>query len=88
MVVRCRRRSYLGAVVAAARVRGLQGQNLAIRKVFWLASSTTLAYGAAEGGRDYNTVDISEQTLREVYLPPFHAGVKAGAGTVMSAFQI
>ena len=78
---------YLGAVVAAARVRGLQGQNLADPQSLLACLKHYVAYGAAEGGRDYNTVDISEQTLREVYLPPFHAGVKAGAGTVMSAFQ-
>ncbi len=46
-----------------------------------------MAYGAAQGGRDYNTVDISERTLREVYLPPFKAAVDAGAGTLMSAFN-
>jgi len=46
-----------------------------------------VAYGAVEGGRDYNTVDISEQLLREVYLPPFHAAVDAGVGTLMSAFN-
>jgi beta-glucosidase len=46
-----------------------------------------VAYGAVEGGRDYNTVDISEQLLREVYLPPFHAAVDAGVGTIMSAFN-
>jgi beta-glucosidase len=45
------------------------------------------AYGGAEGGRDYNTVDISERTLREVYLPPFEAAVKAGVGTVMCSFN-
>ena len=46
-----------------------------------------VAYGGAEGGRDYNTVDISERTLRDVYLPPFKAAVDAGAGTIMSAFN-
>jgi beta-glucosidase len=46
-----------------------------------------VAYGAVEGGRDYNTVDISEQALREVYLPPFQAGLRAGSATVMAAFQ-
>ena len=45
------------------------------------------AYGAAEGGRDYNTVDVSERTLREVYLPPFRAAFDAGAVTTMSAFN-
>jgi beta-glucosidase len=46
-----------------------------------------VAYGAAEGGRDYNTTDMSEQRLREVYLPPFHAAVDAGVATLMSAFN-
>src|SRR5213078_1762640 len=45
------------------------------------------AYGAAEGGRDYNTTDMSEQTLREIYFPPFKAAVDAGVGTFMSAFN-
>src|ERR1041385_7870364 len=45
------------------------------------------AYGAAEGGRDYNVADISERTLREIYLPPFHAAVEAGAGSLMSSFN-
>ncbi len=87
---------YLGSVMAAARVRGFQGENFdqpKNREAF--DSATTIlacakhfaAYGAAEGGRDYNTVDISERTLREVYLPPFHAAVKAGAGTLMSSFN-
>ena len=51
------------------------------------APSTSSAYGAAEGGRDYNTVDVSERTLRDVYLPPFKAALDAGAGTIMSAFN-
>jgi beta-glucosidase len=46
-----------------------------------------VAYGAVEGGRDYNTVDISEQLLREVYLPPFRGAIDAGVGTVMSSFN-
>src|SRR5207237_1083586 len=46
-----------------------------------------VAYGAAEAGREYNTVDISERTLRQVYLPPFKAAVDAGSGTLMSAFD-
>src|SRR5205085_3624280 len=45
------------------------------------------AYGGAEGGRDYNTVDLSERTLREVYLPPYHAAIDAGAGSVMTSFN-
>src|SRR5205823_8989298 len=46
-----------------------------------------VAYGAAEGGRDYNTTDVSERTLRSVYFPPFKAAVDEGVGTVMSAFN-
>ena len=45
------------------------------------------AYGAAEGGRDYNTVDISFRTLNDIYLPPFHAAVEAGVGTFMNSFN-
>ena len=54
---------------------------------FSLACKHFVGYGAAEGGRDYNTTEISEQTLREIYLPPFHAAVDAGVGTLMSAFN-
>jgi beta-glucosidase len=71
---------YLGSLLAAARVRGFQESILATAKHF-------AAYGAAEGGRDYNTADVSERTLREVYLPPFKAAVDAGAATLMSAFN-
>ncbi len=78
---------YLGSVIAAARVRGLQGTNPADPYSLLACLKHYVAYGAAEGGRDYNTADISEQTLREVYLPPFHAGVEAGAATVMAAFE-
>src|SRR6185369_2752369 len=46
-----------------------------------------VGYGAAEAGRDYNTTEISEHTLREIYLPPFHAAVNAGSATIMSAFN-
>ena len=78
---------YLGSVVAAAKIRGLQGKSMADPKSVVACAKHYVAYGATEGGRDYNTVDISEQLLREVYLPPFHAAVEAGAGTLMSAFQ-
>ncbi|HET9709734.1 MAG TPA: beta-glucosidase BglX [Gemmatimonadales bacterium] len=71
---------YLGSVLAAARVRGFQQYILATVKHF-------AAYGGAEAGREYNTVDMSERTLREVYLPPYKAAVDAGAGSVMSAFN-
>jgi beta-glucosidase len=78
---------YLGSMVAVARVKGFQGENMADADSVVASAKHFVAYGAVEGGRDYNTVDISEQLLREVYLPPFHAAVNAGVGTIMSAFQ-
>ena len=78
---------YLGSMIAAARVRGFQGKDMADPDSVVACVKHYVGYGAAEGGRDYNTVDISEQLLREVYLPPFHSAVNAGAGTLMSAFQ-
>jgi beta-glucosidase len=78
---------YLGSVVAAARVRGFQGNNIANLQSVVACAKHYVAYGAVEGGRDYNTVDISEELLRELYLPPFHAAVNAGVGTLMSAFN-
>ena len=81
----------LGSAFASARVRGFQGAGETgdtIRPGSVLATAKHFAaYGAAEGGRDYNTADISERTLREVYLPPFHAAVAAGAGSIMSSFN-
>jgi beta-glucosidase len=78
---------YLGSMVAAARVKGFQGNNIADPESVVACAKHYVAYGAVEGGRDYNTVDISEELLREVYLPPFHAAVDAGVGTLMSAFN-
>ena len=78
---------YLGSMIAAAKVRGFQGKSMADPDSAVASVKHYVAYGAVEGGRDYNTVDISEQLLREVYLPPFHAAVEAGTGTLMSAFQ-
>jgi beta-glucosidase len=78
---------YLGSMIAAAKVRGFQGKSIADPESVVACAKHYVAYGAVEGGRDYNTVDISEQLLREVYLPPFHAAVDAGVGTIMSAFQ-
>ncbi len=77
----------LGAVLAQARVRGFQAGELSGRRRVVACPKHFVAYGAAEAGRDYNTVDLSERTLREVYLPPFKAAFDAGAGTVMSAFN-
>ncbi len=78
---------YLGSVIAAARVRGFQGADLASPASLMACAKHFAAYGGAEGGRDYNTVDISERTLREIYLPPFHAAVQAGVGTLMCSFN-
>jgi len=77
---------YLAGKMAAAAVRGLQGDLGAPDRMLACAKHLA-AYGAAEGGRDYNTVDISEQTLRDVYLAPFHSAVRAGVGAIMPAFN-
>lgn len=78
---------YLGGVVARAYVRGYQGARLDDPAAVLACAKHFVGYGAAEGGRDYNTTEISERTLRDVYLPPFHAAVDEGAGTIMSAFN-
>lgn len=78
---------YLGAAMAAAEVRGFQGEKLGAPGHVLACVKHYAAYGAGEGGRDYNTADMSEQTLRNIYLPPFHAAVAAGAGSVMTAFN-
>jgi beta-glucosidase len=78
---------YLGAAFAGARVRGFQGNDYGAPNKILACAKHWVAYGAAEGGRDYNTTDMSENTLREVYFPPFKAAVDAGVGTVMSAFN-
>ena len=78
---------YLGSAMAAARVRGFQGEDLSASNTMMATAKHFVAYGGAEGGRDYNTVDISERALREIYLPPFRAAVEAGAGSVMASFN-
>lgn len=78
---------YLGAAFARARVRGFQGTDYSVPNKLLACAKHWVAYGATEGGRDYNTTDMSEQTLREVYFPPFKAAVDAGVGSVMSAFN-
>jgi beta-glucosidase len=78
---------YFGARMAVAQVNGFQGGN-ALRPGAMMATAKHFgAYGAAVGGRDYNTADISERTLQEVYLPPFYAAARAGAGSFMAAFN-
>src|SRR4030095_16064432 len=78
---------YLGAVMARARVHGFQGDDYSAPNKVVACAKHWVAYGAAEGGRDYNTTDMSENRLREIYLPPFKAPVDAGVGTFMSAFN-
>ena len=78
---------YLGSAMAAARVGGFQGKDLRAPDAVLATVKHFAAYGGAEGGRDYNTVDLSERTLREVYLPPYHAAIDAGAGSVMTSFN-
>jgi beta-glucosidase len=77
----------LGSAMARAQVEGYQGESLADPDTIVACPKHYVAYGGAEGGRDYNTVEVSERTLRDVYLPPFKASVEAGAGTLMSAFN-
>ena len=77
----------LGEVFAAARVRGFQGNNFKSNEHMLACIKHFAAYGAAEAGLDYNTVDMSERTLREVYLPPYKAGFDAGALTAMASFN-
>lgn len=78
---------FLGSAFARAYVRGYQGARLDDPSSVLACAKHFVGYGAAEGGRDYNTTEISERTLRSVYLPPFHAAVEEGAGTLMSAFN-
>lgn len=78
---------YLGAAMAAARVRGFQGRDLRADDTLLATAKHFAAYGAAEGGRDYNIADVPERTLRDVYLPPFQAAIDAGAQSVMAAFN-
>ena len=78
---------YLGAVMAAARVRGFQGTSLRDPATIAATAKHFAAYGAAEGGRDYNIADVPERTLRDVYLPPFRGAVCAGVATVMASFN-
>jgi beta-glucosidase len=79
--------TYLGSAMARARVRGFQGPDYSAQDRVVACAKHFVAYGAAESGRDYNSTDMSEQRLREVYLPPFKAAVDAGVATLMSAFN-
>ena len=78
---------YLGAKIAAATVRGYQGDNLAANNTIAACVKHFAAYGAVQAGKDYNTVDMSELMFRNLYLPPYKAALDAGAVTVMSSFN-
>ena len=78
---------YLGKLFAAARVRGFQGSSLANEDSMLATPKHFAAYGAVTAGLDYNSVDISEQALREIHFPPFQAAFAAGALSTMSAFN-
>ncbi|MCB0896078.1 MAG: beta-glucosidase BglX [Nocardioides sp.] len=78
---------YLGSVMAAARVKGAQGKDYSAPDRVVTSVKHFVGYGEPEGGRDYNTTDMSEQRLRNLYLPPFKAAIDAGADTVMCSFN-
>ena len=78
---------YLGSKIAYARVKGFQGKNLGDTNAVMACAKHFAAYGAAIGGRDYNSVDMSDRLLWEVYLPPFKAALDAGAATFMNSFN-
>ena len=79
--------TYLGSQIARARVKGFQGKGLGNIDAVMACAKHFAAYGAAIGGRDYNSVDMSERTLWEFYLPPFKAAADAGAATFMNSFN-
>ncbi|NQT92304.1 MAG: glycoside hydrolase family 3 C-terminal domain-containing protein [Lentisphaerae bacterium] len=78
---------YLASVLAAAAVRGFQGDDPSDPDHMLACAKHFVAYGAVEGGRDYNTADISERTLHDIYLPPFLAAVRAGVAAIMTAYD-
>ncbi len=78
---------FLGAAMAAAQVRGFQGDKIGEAAHILACAKHFAGYGAADGGRDYDSSNISDEQLWNVYLPPFHAAVQAGAGSLMSAYE-
>jgi beta-glucosidase len=79
--------TYLGCVMARAYVKGYQGDDLSQPSAVAACVKHFAAYGAPNAGREYNTVDMSELTLRQIYLPPYQAAIDQGSATVMSAFN-
>lgn len=78
---------YLGSLIATARVKGFQGKGFGNTDALMACAKHFAAYGAAIGGRDYNSVDMSLNTLWNIYLPPFKAAAEAGAATFMNSFN-
>lgn len=78
---------YLGSAMAAAQVRGFQGEYIGSPDHILACMKHFAGYGAAQGGRDYDEVYIPDDLMYNVYLPPFHAAVKAGVGSAMSAYM-
>lgn len=79
--------TYLGSLIAAAMVHGYQGDNYSDPSNIMACIKHFALYGAAEAGRDYNTVDMSLQRMYNEYLPPYKAGIDAGVSTIMSSFN-
>ena len=79
--------TYLGSLIAKARVKGFQGNGFGNLDALMACAKHFAAYGAAVGGRDYNSVDMSLRQFHEVYLPPFKAAADAGAATFMNSFN-
>jgi beta-glucosidase len=78
---------YLGSTIATAMVKGYQGNNLSANNTIMSCVKHYAMYGAAEAGRDYNTTDMTRQTMYNVYFPPFKSAADAGAGSFMASFN-
>lgn len=83
----CGEDPYLSSVMGAAMIKGYQGDSLNDPTAIAACAKHFVAYGAAEGGKDYNSTFIPERVLRNVYLPPFKAAVEAGCATFMTSFN-
>src|SRR6185369_3690672 len=79
--------TFLGSRIAAARVRGFQGTDYSQPNRVMATAKHWVGYGAADAGRDYNTTNLSERSLREIYFPPFKAALDAGVASFMTAFN-
>lgn len=79
---------WLGSQIAAALIKGYQGKDLSLNNTMMACVKHFALYGAAEAGRDYNTVDMSRLSMYNDYLPPYKAAIEAGAGSVMTSFNV